>query len=66
MEYKDPGKHIPILYLLYSWVPGLGFPVESLYSFQALSTKPNTTGPVFDSDMRRGSPSIHRHLGLAQ
>ena len=36
MEYKDPGRYIPIIFLLYSWgsrfgVPGLGFPVKSLY-----------------------------------
>ena len=31
MEYNNPGSYIPIIYLLYSRVPGLGFPVESLY-----------------------------------
>ena len=28
MEYKDPGRYIPIIFL---GVPYLGFPVESLY-----------------------------------
>ena len=31
MEYKDPGRYIPY-YIL--GVPGLGFPVESLYRKQ--------------------------------
>ena len=31
MEYKDPGRYIPIIYLLYSWGSHLGFPVESVY-----------------------------------
>ena len=31
MEYKDPGRYIPIKYLLYSWGSQFGFPVESLY-----------------------------------
>ena len=35
MEYKDPGRYIPIIYLLYSWVPYLGFPVESFYYIHA-------------------------------
>ena len=26
MEYKHPGRYIPIIFLLYSWVPSLGFP----------------------------------------
>ena len=31
MEYKDPGRYTPIIYLHILGVPGLGFPVESLY-----------------------------------
>ena len=31
MEYKDPGRYIPIIYLLYSWGSRFGVPVESLY-----------------------------------
>ena len=27
MEYKGPGRYIPIIFLLYSW----GFPIKSLY-----------------------------------
>ena len=30
MEYKDTGRYIPIIFLLYSEVPGLGFPLKSL------------------------------------
>ena len=30
MEYKDPGRYIPIIYLLYSWGSRFGVPVESL------------------------------------
>ena len=26
MEYKDPGKYIPIIYLLYSWGSRFGVP----------------------------------------
>ena len=26
MEYKDPGRYIPIIYLLYSWEPRFGVP----------------------------------------
>ena len=26
MEYKDPGKYVPIVYLLYSWGSRLGVP----------------------------------------
>ena len=26
MEYKDPGRYIPIIYLLYSWGSQLGVP----------------------------------------
>ena len=26
MEYKDPGRYIPIIYLLYSWGSRLGVP----------------------------------------
>ena len=28
MEYKDPGRHIPIIFLLYSWGPLLGVPIK--------------------------------------
>ena len=34
MEYKDPGRYIPIVYLLYSWGSHLGFSVESLYNLE--------------------------------
>ena len=28
MEYKDPGRYIPIMYLLYSWGSRFGVPIE--------------------------------------
>ena len=36
IEYEDPGRYMPIIFLLYIWgslfgVPCLGFPVESLF-----------------------------------
>ena len=37
IEYKDPGRYIPILFLLCSWVPCLGFPVKSLLKKEAES-----------------------------
>ena len=30
MEYKDPGRYIPILYLLYSWGSRFGVPIKVL------------------------------------
>ena len=31
MEYKDPGRYVPLYTYCILGVPGLGFPVESLY-----------------------------------
>ena len=30
IEYKGPGRYIPMILLLYSWGPYLGFPVKAL------------------------------------
>ena len=30
MEYKDPGRYIPIVYLLYSWGSRFGVPIKVL------------------------------------
>ena len=63
MEYQDPGRHIPITYLLYSW-GYLGFPVESLYEpFAKLSGRPRsahwllqkTPGPPGGPDWASGA-----------
>ena len=32
MEYKDPGRYIPIIYLLYSWASLFGVPSRVLLS----------------------------------
>ena len=32
MEYKDPGRYTPIIYLLYSWGSGFGVPSSVLLS----------------------------------
>ena len=32
IEDKDPGRYIPIIFLRYSWVPCLGFPVVKSFS----------------------------------
>ena len=35
MEYKDPGKYIPIIYLLYSWGSRFGVPSRVPLGFRA-------------------------------
>ena len=41
MEYKDPGKYIPIIYLLYSWGSRFGVPstVPLIGSFPKLGVR---------------------------
>ena len=34
MEYKDPGRYVPVIFLLCSGVPGLGFTVKVLSGFR--------------------------------
>ena len=37
MEYKDPGRYIPIIYLLYSWGSLFGVPIRvPLYNLKVL------------------------------
>ena len=55
MVYKDPGRYIPIIYLLYSWgsqfgVPSLGFPVWG--SFIPVA------GPAGDTALRSSNAAI--------
>ena len=43
MEYKDPGRYIPIIYLLYSWGSRFGVPSKvPLGSFTGLGRKSET------------------------
>ena len=40
MEYKDPGRHIPIIFLLYAWGSLLGVPsIMSLLSPKSLEDR---------------------------
>ena len=52
MEYKDPGRYIPIIYLLYSW--GSRFGVPSRVSLTSKAFAP------------RSCPSETRGLGFRQ
>ena len=39
MEYKEPGKYIPIIYLLYSWGSLFGVPSRVPLGFGALGVQ---------------------------
>ena len=43
MEYKDPGRYIPIIYLLYSWGSRFGVP-SRVPLLNGPGKKVNTTG----------------------
>ena len=40
MEYKDPGRYIPIIFLLYSWGSLLGVPIRVPLFIQKVTAMP--------------------------
>ena len=66
MEYKDPGRYIPIIYLLYSWGSLFGVPSRVPLYMEDLDMRHRALPMTYKTAIHMGQLLKNNPMGLAR